>query len=77
MSQLAWSQNRQGNWNGKAGPFTLFVIAYHKSRGWFMAPKLPGLKTVDVSSVEEGQRLSQFWWEKYLAVVTGKSNNSF
>jgi hypothetical protein len=69
MSRLRWSQNQAGNWNGKRGPFTLFVVAFHKSRGWFVAPKLPGLKTVDVPNAEEGRFQSQFIWERYLNIL--------
>jgi hypothetical protein len=45
--KLTWSEAGNGNWNGKAGPYTIMVVSYHDEgvfRGWRIHPKLPGLK---------------------------------
>ena len=50
MRQLRWSQNNAGTLNGKVGHVTLFTVAYYPERGYFVAPKLPGLnKTIPVT----------------------------
>ena len=60
MRQLIWSRNQAGTLNGKVGFITLFTIAYYPERGYFLAPKLPGLnKTISVSNEEEGKKLRQ------------------
>ena len=51
MRQLKWSQNNAGTLNGKVGHVTLFTVAYYPERGYFVAPKLPGLnKIIPVNS---------------------------
>lgn len=46
--KLTWSQAQNGNWNGKRGPFTLMVVAFHDDGGgvWMVHSKLPGVRTV-------------------------------
>jgi len=40
---LMWSKNKQGNWNGKVGPITLFIDCWHTAKGrWFISPNCPG-----------------------------------
>jgi hypothetical protein len=51
-----------GTWNGKVGQTTLMTVAWYAKRGWFVAPKLPGLKTVNVGSEQEGMRLAENLW---------------
>jgi hypothetical protein len=64
---LTWSQDGHGAWNGKVGPVTMFCVAYYAARGWFVAPKLPGLnKTVAVGSQEEGQTLAEKLYRQWL-----------
>lgn len=45
---LKWSQAANGNWNGKAGPYTMMVVAFHDDGGgvWMVHSKLPGVRTV-------------------------------
>jgi len=51
MRQLKWSQNKAETLNGKVWHVTLFTIAYYPERGYFVAPKLPGLNnTIPVNS---------------------------
>ena len=57
MRQLKWSQNNAGTLNGKVGHVTLFTVAYYPERGYFVAPKLPGLnKTIPVNSERSRQK---------------------
>lgn len=71
MRPLAWSRNGQGNWNGKVGPLTLFVVAWHTGRRqWLVISKLPGGKTKAVGGVAEGQALAGELWERFLELVT-------
>lgn len=46
--KLTWSPAQNGNWNGKRGPFTLMVVAFHDDGGgvWMVHSKLPGVRTV-------------------------------
>ena len=66
--KLTWSQAGNGNWNGKAGPYTVMVVAYHQDgvlSGWRVHPKLPGIKsgkTLDVVTGRvAGDRIFQEW----------------
>jgi len=59
------SQMQSGVWNGKAGATTLMTVAWHPGRGWFVAPKLPGLKTVNVGSDQEGRRVADKLWSRW------------
>ena len=73
MRQLKWSQNQAGSLNGKVGDVTLFVVAYHQERGYFVAPKLPGLnKTIPVSSDEEGKRKAEAIYQRYVKFLNGE-----
>ena len=72
MRQLKWNQNNAGTLNGKVGHVTLFTVAYYKGRGYFVAPKLPGLnKTIPVNSEEEGQRKAEALYQRYLDFLKG------
>lgn len=69
MKTLKWSQNGQGNWNGKAGPYTLMVVAFHQGEGWWLHPKLPGLPSELVRDSVEGQaRANQMYCDWLLAI---------
>ena len=66
--KLTWSQAGNGNWNGKAGPYTLVTVDYHDAAvmsGWWVHPKLPGLKgqrTLDeITGRVAGDRIFQEW----------------
>jgi hypothetical protein len=72
MRQLTWSQNKAGTLNGKVGDFTLFTVAYYPERGYFVAPKLPGLnKTIPVNSEEEGRRKAEALYQRYFDFLKG------
>ena len=63
--QLQWSQAKTGTWNGKVGAITLITVDYYAGRGWFVAPKLPGLQTITVGSEQEGKSLAEKLWAKW------------
>jgi len=46
-------------------------VSYYPERGFFVAPKLPGLKTFDVKSIPEGQQAAEAMWRNYLGVLNG------
>jgi hypothetical protein len=72
MRKLIWSQNKAGTLNGKVGDFTLFTVAYYPERGYFIAPKLPGLnKTIPVNSEEEGRRKAEALYQRYFDFLKG------
>jgi hypothetical protein len=72
MRELVWSRNTTGTLNGKVGFITLFSIAYYPERGYFLAPKLPGLnKTIPISSVEEGKSEANKIFRKYVNFLLG------
>jgi hypothetical protein len=72
MRQLKWSQNNVGTLNGKVGHVTLFTVAYYPERGYFIAPKLPGLnKTIPVKSEEAGKREAEALYQGYLDFLMG------
>jgi hypothetical protein len=72
MRQLKWSQNEAGTLNGKVGHVTLFTVAYYPERGYFVAPKLPGLnKTVPVKSREAGKRKAEALYKRYFDFLMG------
>jgi hypothetical protein len=72
MRQLKWSQDNAGTVNGKVGHVTLFSIAYYPERGYFIAPKLPGLnKTISVKSEEAGKRTAEVLYQRYLDFLKG------
>jgi hypothetical protein len=76
MRRLKWSRNQGGTLNGKVGHVTLFTAAYYPERGYFVAPKLPGLnKTIPVSSEEEGKKKAEALYEKYLDFLNGAEWN--
>ena len=74
MRQLKWSRNQAGTLNGKVGHITLFTVAYYPERGYFVAPKLPGLnkKTIPVSSEEEGKRKAEALYQHYFDFLKGE-----
>jgi hypothetical protein len=72
MRKLKWSQNTAGTLNGKIGHITLFTVAYYPERGYFVAPKLPGLnKTVLVNSEEAGKRKAESLFQGYFDFLMG------
>ena len=72
MRQLEWSQNKAGTLNGKIGHITLFIVAYYPERGYFVAPKLPGLnKTILVNSEEAGKRKAETLYQRYFDFLNG------
>jgi hypothetical protein len=72
MRQLKWSQNSAGSLNGKVGHVTLFCIAYYAERGYFLAPKLPGLnKTIPINSEEAGKRKAEVLLQRYFDFLKG------
>jgi hypothetical protein len=72
MRQLKWSQNKDGTLNGKVGHVTLFTVAYYPERGYFVAPKLPGLnKTIQVNSEELGKRKAEKLYQGYIDFLRG------
>jgi hypothetical protein len=72
MRQLKWSRNQAGTLNGKVGHVTLFTVAYYPERGYFVAPKLPGVnKTIPVSSEEEGKIEAERLYQRYFEFLNG------
>jgi hypothetical protein len=72
MRELKWSQDKAGTLNGKVGHITLFTVAYYQERGYFVAPKLPGLnKTIQVISEEAGKRKAEALYQRYLDFLKG------
>jgi hypothetical protein len=72
MPQLIWSKNKAGTLNGKVGHVTLFAVAYYPARGYFVAPKLPGLnKTILVNSEEAGKREAEALYHRYFDFLKG------
>ena len=72
MRQLKWSQNKAGTLNGKVGHVTLFTVVYYPERGYFVAPKLPGLnKTIPVNSEEAGKRKAEALYQRYFDFLKG------
>lgn len=69
--KLRWSRSRAGNWNGKRGPYTLMVVAYHvgEKEGWWVHPKIPGFKSQRVRTVYEGQNIGQGLFDAWLATI--------
>jgi len=72
MRQLKWSQNNAGTLNGKVGHVTLFTVACYPERGYFVAPKLPGLnKIIPVNSEEAGKRKAEALYQGYFDPLRG------
>ncbi len=72
MRPLKWSQNQAGTLNGKVGHVTVFTVAYYPKRGYFVAPKLPGLnKTIPVNSYEDGKIKAEVLYKKYIDFMNG------
>lgn len=69
MKTLKWSQNGQGNWNGKAGPYTLMVVAFHLGEGWWLHPKLPGLPSEMVGDPVEGRAKANLRFSEWLQAI--------
>jgi hypothetical protein len=73
MRQIKWSEDKFGTLNGKVGHVTLFTVAYYVERGYFVAPKLPGLnKTIPVSSEEAGKRKAEALYRGYFDFLKGE-----
>ena len=76
MRQIKWSQNKAGTINGKVGHITIFTVAYYPERGYFVAPKLPGLnKTIPVHSAEAGKREAETLYQRYYEFLRGAEWN--
>ena len=72
MRQLIWSSNQSGTLNGKVGFLTLFTIAYYPERGYFLVPKLPGLKkTIPISNEKEGKNQAEVIYRRYINYLLG------
>ena len=72
MRQLKWSQNTSGTLNGKVGHVTLFTVSYYPERGYFVAPKLPGLnKTIPVNSEEAGKKKAEALYREFFDFLMG------
>jgi hypothetical protein len=72
VRQLKWSRNSAGSLDGKVGHVKLFVIAFYAERGYFLAPKLPGLnKTIPVNSEEDGKVKAEVLYQRYLNFLKG------
>ena len=72
MRQLKWSKNNAETLNGKVWHVTLFTVAYYQERGYFIAPKLPGLnKTIPVNSEEAGKRKAEALYQGYFDFLRG------
>ncbi len=72
MRPIKWSQNKAGTLNGKVGHITVFTVAYYPERGYFVAPKLPGLnKTIIVNSQEAGKRQAEALYRRYFDFLNG------
>ena len=76
MRQIKWSQDKSGTLNGKVGHVTLFTVAYYPERGYFVAPKLPGLnKTILVNSEEGGKKEAEALYQRYFDFLKGAEWN--
>ena len=76
MRQIKWSQDKDGTLNGKVGHITLFTVAYYPERGYFIAPKLPGLnKTIPVLSEEAGKKEAEALYQQYFDFLNGAEWN--
>ena len=75
MRQIKWSQDKAGTLNGKVGHVTLFTVAYYPERGYFVAPKLPGLKTIQVNSEEGGKKEAEALYQRYFNFLNGTEWN--
>ncbi len=73
MRQLKWSSDKKQNHNGKIGPVTMFTVAYHTGEQCYkLVPKLPGLnRAIKVDSIEEGKKLAETLYKKYLDFLLG------
>jgi hypothetical protein len=72
MRDLIWSRNQAGTLNGKVGFITMFTIAYYPERGYFLAPKLPGLnKTIQINSEEGGKNQAEVIYKSYINYLLG------
>ena len=75
-SILKWSRAQSGVLNLKAGwGITLFVVAYHSGDGYYVHPKLPGLKSIKVGSETEGQTTAIKQCLRWFAEVTKKNDS--
>ena len=71
---LNWSKAANGNWNGKAGPYTMMVVSFHVSspsqeEGWWLHPKLPGLAGQMVKNSSEGKTLGDRLFAEWLREI--------
>ena len=72
MRQLKWSKTKAGTLNSKDGDVTLFTVVYYPERGYFVAPKLPGLnKTIPVNSEGAGKRKAEALYQRYFDFLKG------
>jgi hypothetical protein len=66
---LKWSQAGAGNWNGKAGTYTMMVVAFHEGEGWWLHPKLPGLHGQMVKNPSEGRTIANRLFSEWLQAI--------
>jgi hypothetical protein len=70
--KLKWSKAANGNWNGKAGPYTMMVVSFHEAgvlSGWWLHPKLPGLKGQRVEDWVEGKDIGDHLFSEWLKTI--------
>jgi hypothetical protein len=61
---------KNGTWNGKIKSITMITVAWYDDRGWFVAPKLPGLQTINVRSAQAGRRQADNLWGEWFLSIT-------
>lgn len=66
---LKWSQATNGNWNGKAGPYTIMVVAINLNDDYWLHPKLPGLKSQKVEDWVEGRDIGDHLFSEWLMAI--------
>jgi hypothetical protein len=77
FKKLALSRMKSGVINCKIAAITLFVVAYHAGEGYFVHPKLPGLKSVRVGCDEEGVTVAIKMYQQFVKelLADGQSKN--
>ena len=69
--KLTWSRTSTGNWNGKMGWRTCYVVAFHVGDSWWVHSKMPGDKSAIVASVEEGIKVAGDMFRTFLREADG------
>jgi hypothetical protein len=71
--KLTWTKAQNGNWNGKRGSYTLVTVDYHDEgdmSGWWVHPKLPGLKGQRVNGPVMGREIADHLFIDWILEVT-------